>query len=690
MAKKKFTVVSWLLLLTMMFTTMNGVRISASEVTKSLEPRSGQVSLEEKISKNVLTSDQEKKQLFSEEIQKDANLSFESNFKAKSQVIQDKLGNAIVTEAATTVIEIIEVEPNDFTDFANVITDRVDPINEYVVLGEMTDYSSDRDVFTFTLPKSGEIESFGLWMEEFYMWGWEDDLYIALYDAEGSFIAAHDYIVLDDVTGEACVYLNTWLPAGTYFFGVTANEAYGDLYVYEDYGFDLLYTQDIYYNVTFNTSGGSTVPSTSVPEGQFLQLPANPSKTGYTFGGWYKNYNCTIPWTFSLDTVNSNVTLYAKWVPNVYSVTFETNGGSFIPQVQVAYGNKIVQPAAPTKAGYTFGGWFRYSTLVQPWDFNMGTVNGNMQLYAKWISTDIVSNVFGMSRYSTAVAISKASYASASTAILVLGTNFPDALSAGPLAIQENAPILLTKTAMLPQETTDELIRLGVKKVIILGGVSVVGPEVVAALTNLGIATERISGNSRYETAVAVARQVRAKSGVTNKIILTNGWEFADALSIGSYASKEGIPILLTKADVLQAATKSALIEFGVEEVIVIGGNLAVSEAIIAELQGMGITITRSFGSTRFETVVAVAEKYFPTANKAIVSYGFNFADALSAAPYAAMLNAPIVLVRQNLIPTAISDYISRSTLTSVIVIGGNDAVGVEVKSALEGLLIGK
>ena len=690
MVKKKFTVVSWLLLLTMIFTTMNGVRISASEVTKSLEPRSGQVSLEEKISKNVLTSDQEKKQLFSEEIQKDANLSFESNFKAKSQVIQDKLGNTIVTEAATTVIEIIEVEPNDTMDVADVITNNVEPSNLYIVYGDITDISSDVDVFRFTLPKSGDIESVGIWLGDYYELGFEEDLYIGLYDSNGSYITEHDFYVGTDNIADSCVYLNAWLPAGTYYFGVTANEYYGDTYVYEPYGFGLSFIPDVSYTATFDTAGGTVIPSTSVAEGQLLPQPADPSKTGYTFGGWYKNSSRTTPWNFSLDTVNSNVTLYAKWIPSVYSVTFETNGGSFIPQVQVAYGNKIVQPAAPTKAGYTFGGWFRYSTLVQPWDFNVGTVNGNMQLYAKWISTEIVNNVFGMSRYSTAVAISKASYASASTAILVLGTNFPDALSAGPLAIQENAPILLTKTAMLPKETTDELIRLGVKKVIILGGVSVVGPEVVTSLTNLGIATERISGNSRYETAVAVARQVRAKSGVTNKIILTNGWEFADALSIGSYASKEGIPILLTKADVLQAATKSALIEFGVEEVVVIGGNLAVSEAIITELQGMGITITRSFGSTRFETVVAVAEKYFPTANKAIVSYGFNFADALSAAPYAAMLNAPIVLVRQNLIPTAISDYISRSTLTSVIVIGGNDAVGVEVKSALEGLLIGK
>lgn len=69
------------------------------------------------------------------------------------------------------------------------------------------------------------------------------------------------------------------------------------------------------YTVTFDTQGGSSIPSlTNVTWGTKISAPnPKPSRSGYTFGGWYKESACQNAWNFAIDTVTANVTLYVKW-----------------------------------------------------------------------------------------------------------------------------------------------------------------------------------------------------------------------------------------------------------------------------------------------------------------------------------------------------------------------------------------
>lgn len=297
--------------------------------------------------------------------------------------------------------------------------------------------------------------------------------------------------------------------------------------------------------------------------------------------------------------------------------------------------------------------------------------------------TQALTVLSGSNRYSTAAEISKASYSASNTVIISSGIDFPDALSAGPLAIQENAPILLTKTNSIPQETLDEIKRLKAAKVIILGGEGAVGLTVATTLKSLGITVERVSGSNRFGTAVETAKMVRAKSGVATKIILANGYGFADALSIGSYASKEGIPILLTDSNTLASETKAALTAFGITEVQMIGGYTVISQSVEDELAAMGITVVRTYGSNRISTSVEVAEEFFPDSQNAVVANGRGFADALAAVPLAAKMNAPIILVEQSAIPAEVSAYLHGSEVGSITVTGGDAAVGQAVKDEL-------
>jgi uncharacterized repeat protein (TIGR02543 family) len=113
---------------------------------------------------------------------------------------------------------------------------------------------------------------------------------------------------------------------------------------------------------------------------------ADPSKTGHTFAGWFKDEALTNEWIFESDTIPENgITLYAKWTVKEYTVTFESNGGSDISPVTGEYGTTISKPADPSKTGHTFAGWFKDEALTNEWSFESDTIPENgITLYAKW------------------------------------------------------------------------------------------------------------------------------------------------------------------------------------------------------------------------------------------------------------------------------------------------------------------
>lgn len=134
--------------------------------------------------------------------------------------------------------------------------------------------------------------------------------------------------------------------------------------------------------VTFDNEGTRT--TAIIDNGAKLTAPAAPTKEGYRFGGWYyDNSGSKAKWNFDTDTVTRAMTLTAKWV-QTYTVAFDTNGGSAVAPVTVDTGSTVTKPADPTKSGYTFGGWYKDSTLQTPWDFANGTVTADTTLYAKW------------------------------------------------------------------------------------------------------------------------------------------------------------------------------------------------------------------------------------------------------------------------------------------------------------------
>jgi uncharacterized repeat protein (TIGR02543 family) len=151
-----------------------------------------------------------------------------------------------------------------------------------------------------------------------------------------------------------------------------------------DGNYDL--TANFLYTVDFDSRGGSRVQSILASNGSLVEVPGNPVRTGYAFGGWYREAACVNAWDFDCDTVTQNMTLYAKWNVTVFAVTFDSKGGSAIEGVEATYGSHIAEPASPSRYGYVFGGWFLEPSCVNAWDFARDAVTANLTLYADWIA----------------------------------------------------------------------------------------------------------------------------------------------------------------------------------------------------------------------------------------------------------------------------------------------------------------
>lgn len=131
------------------------------------------------------------------------------------------------------------------------------------------------------------------------------------------------------------------------------------------------------YTVTFQSEGGSEVAS-QIRANAPAARPADPTKEGHTFIGWY---NGESEWNFETP-VTEKLTLTAKWQINRYTITFDTAGGSEVAPITQDYGTTITAPANPAKTGYTFAGWDKTIPTTMP--------AGDMTITARWTENRVI------------------------------------------------------------------------------------------------------------------------------------------------------------------------------------------------------------------------------------------------------------------------------------------------------------
>lgn len=301
-------------------------------------------------------------------------------------------------------------------------------------------------------------------------------------------------------------------------------------------------------------------------------------------------------------------------------------------------------------------------------------------------SAAVGQRLAGADRYAAAVAISQAGWPDGSAcAVLASGENFPDAMAGSALAKTVDAPLLLTERNALNDYTKEELARLKVETVYILGMEGAISQTVEDELEGAGYIVKRIGGKDRYETAVSIAQAIKGLGGSMDKVILARADDYADAVA----AAASGYPILFAGnagSKALNAVTKAALIDMGISDVVIAGQSGAVSAQIEAELKDMGANVKRVGGADRYLTSLALAEEFAPAGGYAgaAIATGRNYPDALAAGPFAAENGYALFLV-DNSFDSAVIDYIKGNSsikATNVLAIGGSSAVPDAVLNA--------
>ncbi|WP_439144818.1 cell wall-binding repeat-containing protein [Virgibacillus profundi] len=297
-----------------------------------------------------------------------------------------------------------------------------------------------------------------------------------------------------------------------------------------------------------------------------------------------------------------------------------------------------------------------------------------------FISSEQLDRISGEMRYDTAIEISQEGWETSDTVILSRGLEFADALAGVPLAHKLDAPILLTPNDDLRDNTLEEIERLGAGEVIILGGTGAISENVVEELEEADLDVRRIAGGTRFETAALIASEVSPDGA--EEVVVVNGMDFPDALSVASHAAKEGLPILLTKSESLPQVTEAAISDLNAGKTIVVGGTMVVSDEILEQLPDAD----RLRGADRYETNVEVA-KHFGVENKHMyVATGKLYADALTGAVLAAKNDSAILLVSDE-VPKGVSEFMTENDANRITIFGGEGAVSNNVADMLEKII---
>ena len=437
--------------------------------------------------------------------------------------------------------------------------------------------------------------------------------------------------------------------------------------------------------ISFSGNGATSgfVESIQGAIGQSATIPnVGFSRTGYTFTGWNTSPDGTgtaYRPNATIQFAAQNITLYAQWKVRSYSVNFDSNGGSAVASQSVKYGSKASRPTDPTRAGHTFQGWYTSRDGGSKYDFGTA-VTGDVTLHAHWAKEPAaLRRLSGATRYDTMERIVGAGgWRSGGTVIVASGGNYPDALAASGLAGVLDAPIVLTDGNTLSVQASARLTSLAPSRIIVAGGRAAVSDGVVAALRGICPDVERVAGETRVDTSLELYRK---GSGWGSTAILATSGNFADALSVSSYAYAAKAPVFLVDPGTgLTRAQKAALGTFG--QVLVVGGENAVPSRHVAGLPG----VTRLSGATRYETSERIAEwttGHGLGMDGVVYATGANFPDALAAGPLAGRAGAVTLLVADAHSPAVSFSADYRGKVDRAYVVGGENAVSRATADAI-------
>lgn len=292
-------------------------------------------------------------------------------------------------------------------------------------------------------------------------------------------------------------------------------------------------------------------------------------------------------------------------------------------------------------------------------------------------TSGVFKRLAGGSRIDTAVKIA-AEMGKSERAVLASSVVYADALSAGPLAAAYRAPILLTAGKKLEPAVLAALRAQSVRKISIAGGEGSVSTAVEKSLIGAGFTVERIGGNDRFATSLALAKKAVAVSRrPINRVFVTDGMNFPDALATAAVANQAASVTVLTRGRSLPSEVKTFLKAFK-GKIAVVGG------AADNALKVGKVTVSERFvGNDRFATAVSIA-RAFPGSGTVFVASGMGAADALAGAALSASKRGVLVLTRPNTLPSSTERYLyDLGKPQATYLLGGNSSINLNVGESI-------
>jgi putative cell wall-binding protein len=260
-----------------------------------------------------------------------------------------------------------------------------------------------------------------------------------------------------------------------------------------------------------------------------------------------------------------------------------------------------------------------------------------------------------------------------------------------PFAAHVNGPLPLTQTSAMPDVVRSALDRVTggpktKKTVYILGGVNAVSQQQEDTLRTAGYTVVRLGGDTRYATALKVARQF----GATKHVLVATGPDFPDALAAGPLGAAENAPIVLSSGTTTDPATAAFIRQHAAIDPV--GGQ---AQKAVGALNTTGETVDHTLaGSDRYATAVAVAARYAAITGRATTQVGLAsgvvFPDALSGGAYAAKVGMPLLLTNPQVLSPETAGYLTglrqAKTLQFLDVFGGPEAVSLSIDKQLRGM----
>ncbi len=304
--------------------------------------------------------------------------------------------------------------------------------------------------------------------------------------------------------------------------------------------------------------------------------------------------------------------------------------------------------------------------------------------------------VDGASGAAVAAAVSATVFDEATTAVVARVDDYADGLTGGPLAAGLGGPLLLSDRDALSPEAAQEIQRLGVETVVLLGGEAALSAQVAADLEDAGVTVERIGGANRFATAALVAGRI----GYSSEVLLVEGENadpargFPDALSAAGIGAGLGQPILLTNATRLPQETIDALTP--TQDVTIVGGTAAVSEAVAAQVAPLVDDLTRVAGADRYQTSARAADEalrrtLMPTT--VWVATGASFAEGLAAGAAAGATGGILLLAPPATLDQApdVTRWLSRhgASVDTARVVGGPSSLSTTTEQGVRTAVAG-